>query len=386
MKIVRSIIFALLLATTLSCFSQTIKKGPYLILTGKNTEMKVLWQNTAPGSDQIRWGTDQSYSLGNGKSKDYGKDFQHSYIISGLTPGTRYYYQVQVGNISKNGSFFTPPSTSATSVKFLAYGDTRTNADVHNDVARQINSTFKTDSGYQTVLLSMGDLVSAGFNESRWSTEFFNPDFSDLNTMLASIPYESTIGNHELRGSSTLFGKYFPYPFASNFYYSFDYGPAHFIVLDQLTTSFTVGSAQYTWLVNELASSKKLWKFIYFHEPGWSAGGGHRNNTTVQNVIEPLCEKYNVPIVFAGHNHYYARATVQAAGGLTIQHITTGGGGAPLYKPDPFSPKIVSCKSAYHFCKIKIVDQNTLYFEAVSIEGKIIDQFIINRTPAVKKK
>ena len=127
-------------------------------------------------------------------------------------------------------------------------------------------------------------------------------------------------------------------------------------------------------------------KFIYFHEPGWSAGSGHRNNTTVQNAIEPLCEKYNVTIVFAGHNHYYARATVHSADGSAIQHITTGGGGAPLYKPNPFSPKIVSCKSAYHFCKINIIDQNTLYFEAVSIEGKIIDQFIIDRTPKGKNK
>jgi hypothetical protein len=204
--------------------------------------------------------------------------------------------------------------------------------------------------------------------------------------MLENIPYESTIGNHELRGKSTLFDKYFPYPFANNFYYSFDYGPAHFIVLDQYTASYSVGSEQYHWLVNDLAQSKKPWKFIYFHEPGWSAGSGHRNNTSVQSVIEPLCEKYNVPIVFAGHNHYYARATVRAADGSEIQHITTGGGGAPLYKPNPYSPKIVTCLSAYHFCKINIADQNTLYFEAVSIEGKIIDKFTIDRTPAAKNK
>lgn len=166
MSILKYLCLAFLLISISTVFSQTIKKGPYLILTGKNTEMKVLWQNTISGTDEIKWGTDLSYSAGSATSHVYGKDFQHSYTIKGLTPGTKYYYLVKAGSTYKTGSFITVPSSGATSVKFLAYGDTRSNPDVHNTIAKLINSTCKTDTGYQTVLLSMGDLVSAGYIES----------------------------------------------------------------------------------------------------------------------------------------------------------------------------------------------------------------------------
>jgi hypothetical protein len=157
-------------------------------------------------------------------------------------------------------------------------------------------------------------------------------------------------------------------------YWSFDYGPAHFAVVDQYT-SYGPGSAQLTWLQNDLASTNKPWKFIYLHEPGWSAGGGHENNTSVQNYIQPLCIQYGVPILFAGHNHYYARALVN-----NIQHITTGGGGAPLYQPNLNYPYIVAGASAYHFCKIEINDQS-LHLTALKPTGEIIDSFTIVNQP-----
>jgi hypothetical protein len=183
------------------------------------------------------------------------------------------------------------------------------------------------------------------------------------------------MGNHE--GSGVLFKKYFPYPFVSGRYWSFDYGPAHFVVVDQYT-SYSSGSAQLTWIENDLASTTRPWKFIYLHEPGWSAGGGHENNSNVQNYIQPLCVKYGVPIVFGGHNHYYARAVVN-----NIQHITTGGGGAPLYTPNLSYPNIKTATRANHFCIVEINDQ-ILHLTAVKPNGEVIDTFtIVNPTVGI---
>jgi len=189
-------------------------------------------------------------------------------------------------------------------------------------------------------------------------------------TLLASIPYQAAMGNHE--GTGQLFVKYFPYPFVAGRYWSFDYGPAHFVVVDQYT-SYATGSAQLTWIENDLASTAKPWKFIYFHEPGWSAGG-HGNSTSVQNYIQPLCEQYDVSIVFAGHNHYYARAVVNE-----IHHVTTGGGGAPLYSPNPSNPNVVSTAMAYHYCNVEI-NGGTLHFTALKPDSTILDEFTINVT------
>ena len=106
------------------------------------------------------------------------------------------------------------------------------------------------------------------------------------------------------------------------------------------------------------------------HEPGWSSGGGHENNVSVQNYIQPLCEEYQVLIVFAGHNHYYARAEVNG-----VQHVTTGGGGAPLHDPDPGCQNVVTATKEHHFCKVEI-EGDLLTLTAITPGGKVIDEFV----------
>ncbi|OGP86566.1 MAG: hypothetical protein A2V87_11705 [Deltaproteobacteria bacterium RBG_16_58_17] len=66
-----------------------------------------------------------------------------------------------------------------------------------------------------------------------------------------------------------------------------------------------------------------------------------------------------------------------------LHHITTGGDGAPLGTPIPTEPNIVAASRSYHFCKINILNDNELRFEAVDVDGKVIDQFTINRTPEI---
>lgn len=133
--------------------------------------------------------------------------------------------------------------------------------------------------------------------------------------------------------------------------------------------SYSTGSAQLTWMENDLATTTKPWKFICLHEPGWSSGGGHENEIPVQDFIQPLCELYGVAIVFGGHNHYYARASVSGT-----EHLTVGGGGAPLRTPDEGYPFIVTTASSFHFCKVD-VDGSLLICEVVTPEGAVLDSF-----------
>ncbi len=343
-----------------------LRKAPYLICTSDNTTMKVLWQLTCTDTCYIEWGLDTSYSLGGEQTFEYGDDHQHGYTISGLAPGTSYCYRVIAEEDTAVGSFRAAPGDGETDIEFFAYGDTRTYPADHDQVAAGIISAYTTNPGRKTMLLCVGDLVSNGDDESDWDTEFFDPSFVNLQTMLANLPYQSCRGNHE--GSGAVFLKYFPYPYVSPQYWSFDYGPAHFTVIDQYV-DYSPGSAQYAWIVDDLSTTTKFWRFLIFHEPGWSAGGGHENDLDVQNYLQPLCLTYNVSIVFAGHNHYYSRAAVDG-----VQHITTGGGGAPLHTPNPSYPYIVAAERAHHFCLIDIRD-GFLDFVAISAAGDTLDQF-----------
>ncbi len=275
-----------------------------------------------------------------------------------------------MGSQYSGGSFLAGPSASATDVKFVSYGDTRTNGSAHNTVAGQVYALSQSNPGYQTLSLNVGDLVTSGDTDSNWSSEFFNPAYTHIREELANLSVLTAIGNHE--GSGTLFKRYFPMPFVASRYWSFDYGPAHIVMLDQYV-AYSNGSAQYNWLKADLANSTKKWKIIVLHQPGWSAGGSHPNDTTVQRELQPLFEQYGVAVVLGGHNHYYARAVVNG-----VQHLTVGTGGAPSYAPASGQPYIVKTYQGLGFSMFEIKG-NTLTSWFISSNGAAQDTFTMTR-------
>ncbi len=359
--------FDLELATT-----GLFRKAPYLTFSGDTAEMKVHWQLRSTRQCEISWGLDTLCSSGSALTGEYGTDHQHSYTITGLTPAAKHHYRVVAGEDTLSGSFRSPPSADADSLKFFAYGDTRTYPLDHDQVAAAMMAECQTDPEFQTLAVSVGDLVSNGDVEAYWDAELFDPDYPGIRSMLAQLPYQVAMGNHEESG--VLFAKYFPYPFAGGRYWSFDYGPAHFAMVDQYT-AYGPGSAQLAWLENDLASTEKPWRFVCLHEPGWSAGGNHENDAAVQAYVQPLCEEYGVAVLFGGHNHYYARCEVNG-----VQHVTTGGGGAPLYAPDTTYPYVVAAEKVLHYCKVEI-NRNVLTFAALTPGGETIDAFTLVQTP-----
>ena len=337
-------------------------------MTGNPTSMTVLWQLDGTAACTLEWGTDPGYGLGRVETTESGNDHRHAHTITGLEPGRLYHYRVWMDGRPYPGTFRAPPPASARRVKFMVYGDTRSHPEVHDRVAAAMLDRMERDGAFRTLVVAVGDLVSRGREEASWDEELFAADHPHIQDLLASAPYHSCIGNHELRGSGgDLFARYFPYRWTAPHYGSFDYGPAHFTYVDQYV-DYSPGSPQYTWIVSDLAATRKRWRFVVLHEPGWSAGG-HGDEEAVQEYLQPLFERYGVAMVFAGHNHYYARAVV---GG--VQHVTTGGGGAPLYEPDAGRPGVVAASRSHHYCTVAI-EGPRLTFEALTPEGTVLDSF-----------
>lgn len=359
-------------------------KNPYLVYVS-NTEMKIQWQLAKTDTCTFEWGTSPGiYSSVPFTTTEDSSDNNrhiHSYTITidPLLAGTTFYYRVLMNGAYQTGSFNAPPAASAADLKFIVYGDSQLFAEMHNQVAGAIISTYNADPLFKKFILRTGDLVQNGGNENSWEIEFFSPALGNVLQLLATVPCISARGNHDVGGR--LFQKYFPYPFQSGgCYWSFDYGPAHIAVVDQYV-DYSSGSDQLDWLTTDLKASTKTWKFIVLHEPGWTAtpagAVGHTNNPNVQTYIQPLCVSPDVPhgvsFVFAGHNHYYSRAVVDG-----VQHITTGGGGAPTYDPVPGQPNIVTINRSNHFCKIEITG-NTLNFTAVKSNGSVIETIAVTK-------
>ncbi|MHC4194870.1 MAG: CBM96 family carbohydrate-binding protein, partial [Planctomycetota bacterium] len=317
----------------------------------------------------LEWGLTTSYNTGSTQTTQYNTAHQHKYTITGLTPNTKYYYRVTAGGQSDAGHFRTAPANSATNVKIFAYGDTRSNPSTQNTVVGGMISKYQSDSSLQTICLHSGDWTVQD-TESNWTTQFFPRNQANLRKFQREVPIMGCVGNHEQNAAR--YRKYYPYPWAASNYFSFDYGPVHIAVVD-MHQSGGIGnaSAQKAWLTNDLASSSKQWKIIVLHPPGWSAGT-HSDNVGVRNHIQPLCKTYGVDLVIAGHNHNYARCVVNQ-----VRHITSGGGGAPLYSINTSRPNVVTATRTNNFCTIDI-QGNNLYFKAFRPNGTQIDSFTIS--------
>ncbi len=378
--------------TVTACAVPAVLKSPYLIYPGQNSQMQVVWQdNNAGETNSVLWGTDTSYSLGSAVAPEFG-DKQHTYTITGLQPDTKYYYQVkdQSSCVYGTGSFITAPAEDVTSIRFLAMGDSRSQPFALDNLMQAMR-TFYSQPGnedYQRFIIHNGDWVSTD-GESYWTSQWFDPTKKDIVAFTANTPIDGVKGNHDnATGYSVTFPKYFPFPYPNatlksgttntynNLYWSVDYGPVHFTFVDEYS-DYSPGSAQFTWLVNDLATTSKPWKILVYHEPSYSAGKDG-DNVTARN-LEPLVTQYGVDLIYAGHSHNYARTgaynLAQAKGdqiALNVPHITSGGGGAPVYQPDMTNtgafPHVITAWPSFEFMTFD-VKENILTMTAYQVNN-----------------
>lgn len=341
------------------------RKSPYLIYQGDNTRMTVLWQMSEATTTTLEWGRSESDVDHSIVVEESGTDHFFHHEIDGLMPGDMYRYRVSRGDLAQEGIFCAAPEDDATSLSFFAIGDSRTYPLTLNNLAGDMLKQIAREPSLHTMLLHTGDYVSDGRREDMWDGEMFRPDLPALRSFMADLPWQGAIGNHEFTGE--LFLKYFPYKYEQPFYWSFDYGPLHCAMVDQYQ-DYSPGSPQLLWLEKDLAATKKKWKILIIHYAGWTTGP-YKGDEVGRRFLHPLCRRYGVQMVLAGHNHLYARCEVD-----TVTYITTGGGGGPLYGPDPSLPHLVEYSSAHHFVRFDIAGDK-MAARAYDMDGQIIDSF-----------
>lgn len=371
MKKIKNILALIFVSISFSLFSadnsgKHFRKNPYLIFNDNPQDVTILWQTNLSQDTKIVI-KENGHLVDSVQVSEKTSDHLFSYNFR-TEINKKYQYTIWNGNVSFTGNFNSCPEEKDKEVTFYVYGDTRSYPENHNSIAKVICSDFENNPQNQTFIISTGDLVKHGNYESDWDNQFFDSKYKYIVKMLASLPYISAQGNHERNGD--IFRKYFPYNRGSK-HWSFNYGPVHVVLFNEYE-DFSENSPEIKWLKNDLQKTEKKWKILVMHEPGWSAGG-HHNNKEVQNIIQPICKQYNVPIVFNGHNHYYARAFVNG-----VYYITSGGGGAPLYTPNPNYPNIQFAKKTLHFCKVEIQD-NQMVIKVINDKNKIIDEINISK-------
>jgi predicted phosphodiesterase len=96
------------------------------------------------------------------------------------------------------------------------------------------------------------------------------------------------------------------YPRMTNF--SFDYGNAHWTVIDSNPYVDWTDRSLREWLANDLAAAEgATWRFVAFHHPGFNSAREHYEQQQMR-LVAPLLETGKVDVVFSGHVHNYQRS------------------------------------------------------------------------------
>lgn len=282
---------------------------PYLMAVD-TTSITIMWRTSVAGTSQVDYGLTDSYGTASSSSASVN---MHEIVLTGLTENTTYHYKTTTGgDESADYTFKTAPSSG--SFTFMIYGDSRSRPAQHTDV---ITSTLNHNPA--TFFINVGDMVDLSDDYADWETELFTP----LQSYVQNNVLFPTKGNHDVTG--TAFEDYLAVPSGgTDSYYSFDYGDAHFTIIDN-NISTAVGSAQHTWISNDLASTNKKWKIVAMHSEVYVSRSSSWSDTSKAN-LEPLFKQYDVDMVFSGHFHAYERSWKD-----DVLYFVTGGGGAYLY-------------------------------------------------------
>jgi predicted phosphodiesterase len=242
------------------------------------------------------------------------------------------------------------------SVRFAVIGDNGTGDKPEYELAQQM-VTYHGKFPFTFVIMN-GDNLYGGERPQDFVNKFEAPYKALLD---AKVDFFATLGNHDDPNQRF----YKPFNMGGQRYYTFKKGNVRFFSLD----SNYMDPVQLAWLDKELSASGSDWKIPYFHHPLYSSGM-HGSQVDLRKVLEPLFVKYNVDVVFNGHEHFYQRTKPQQG----ITYFVSGAGGqlrrGDIKKAD-FTA--VGYDQDQSFMIVEIADKE-LTFQAISRTGQTIDK------------
>lgn len=362
-------ILLLSMATAKTGLALEIIKGPYL-QNVTQTEITIMWETSESASAQVQYGNQGA--LLDRTEIDESQAKIHEVGIRGLIPEAYYSYkavsETEAGEKAESEiyTFRTAPYRN-TPFRFAVWGDNRTDHRTCEKVAQLIASQDPD------IVINVGDVVTTGSVYAQWGTEYFIP----IRHFAGSVPSYVAIGNHEQQAH--WFDDLVSQP-GNEHWFAFSYGNSRFIILDT-NRSYSPGSEQYNWLVEELDSDESEssdFRFAFFHHPPYSEqwdSPGYIGEASVRAFLVPLLEEYGVDIVFAGHTHDYEQGKRVLENGHEIYYVITGGGGAALDRIETRDWDVIQIhESAYH-CVVVDVKGAVLDFESIGLDGGVIDSF-----------
>lgn len=243
----------------------------------------------------------------------------HSIGVTGLTPNTKYEYKVGNGLNTFSGTFKTAPAKgSKESFKFVYLADTQvsnaTDAKALGATLEKVNQINDLDFVYLA-----GDVTNTAASESQWELLFNNSGAypNGGQSMFANNLIAVIQGNHD----NNTMNRHINAPAQEgNIVYTYDYGPAKFIMLNLETARYdaTARDKQQELVRTAVAEAKAAgqWTIVGFHKSLYT-GASHITDSDIiaaRQYWSPILAEIDVDMVLQGHDHVYSRGFVTGEG------------------------------------------------------------------------
>ncbi|MCR5041650.1 MAG: metallophosphoesterase family protein, partial [Clostridia bacterium] len=236
--------------------------------------------------------------------------YSHKAMITGLVPGRSYEYRV--GDRANNkwsdvGRFTVDDGDDE--FTFIAVADPQASSDENFAQSAAVMDAALLTAPDAEFYVDLGDYVNDCTMEE-W--EYYFKNFGHIDAQLTHVP---VAGNHDGNLRWGFFVNMFNLDCEDNWqtltgaYYSFDWGSAHFAVLNT-NDMYPMQLEQINWLKNDMNTTDKDWKIVLMHRSLYSAGKNINKPDTIamRETLLPVMDELGIDLVLSGHDHMYYRS------------------------------------------------------------------------------
>ena len=336
----------------------------------------------------------QNFSAAESFFTDDGEEiFQYTAQIENLQPNTEFEYRIVDGEHCSN--FSALKTSSDKKFKAIIFPDSQS-ADygVWGGVAK---TAFEKNPDAE-FFVNVGDIVDNGEDSSQWRAWM-----NQIDSQLKILPFVPVMGNHETYNREwkvrqpVAYLNYFAVPengvenFARRFY-SFDYGEAHFVVLDSQWDELgkEIIEVQKNWLREDLSATSKKWKIAFIHKDVLQYRINGRPErlegfSDVGEIFMPEFENLNFDAVFTAHLHTYrnrGRLKNFQADETGVLYILTGLSGDVRYSNlwiDHKLDKVIAPQPEIDNYLTLEIDNKNLLVKCFLHDGTQIDETLLEK-------
>lgn len=320
-----------------------ITHGPCLQVP-RSDAMTVTWHTNRPGVSKVIYGTGDELNqvaVASHAGLIPNDSTAHAVRLTSLVPGATYRYKVVTrefkgyltpysvtyGDAVESDTFhFTTLDPGKASFSFLMWND------IHDDSPR-LEAMFNDVSweGVDFVVFN-GDILNDFKHREQPFRAFYD---ASVKRFATSIPMVFVRGNHETRGPmARRLTEYFP-GYDGRFYWAFDHGPAHFLVLDSgedktddhkeyagLVDFALYREEQTAWLKGDLDCARAFqapFRIVLSHQPSSYGAFDHFGLQEIRRLWDPIINAANCQLWLSGHMHDFLKRAPHE-GGDNVYH------------------------------------------------------------------